>query len=124
MISEDGEPTTTFKLATGTEPSVLHLRVLFCTCVVRKDNAHVGTKALKTCHQAQKGFCGILVGIQQQQKRYLVYVPHKRNIVSLYSVVFDEIFSSDLAYTSQPYAEAMDRTPAVSYISHGTSSKE
>ena len=68
LIIEDGDPTTLFKLATGTKPSVSHLCVLFCTCVVRKSTAHVGTKTLNMCHQEQKGFCGILVGILQHQK--------------------------------------------------------
>ena len=36
LINEDGDPTTPHKLATGTKPSVSHLRVLFCPCVVRK----------------------------------------------------------------------------------------
>ena len=36
MINEEGDPTTRFKLATGTKPSVSHLRVFFFPCVVRK----------------------------------------------------------------------------------------
>ena len=63
MINGDGDLTTPYKLATGTKPSVLHLRVLFCPCVVRKATEHVGTKALNIRHQAQKGFGGIFVGI-------------------------------------------------------------
>ena len=59
-------------------------------------------------HQVKKGFRGIFVGITQHQKVYLVYVPHKRKILSSYNVVFDESFSSSLAYTSQQYAEAVD----------------
>ena len=55
-INEDGDPTTPFKLATGTKPSVSHLRVLFCPCVVRKATAHVETMTLNMRHQAQKGF--------------------------------------------------------------------
>ena len=54
-------------------------------------------------HQAQRGFCGIFVGISQHQEGYLVYVPSTRNIISSYGVVFDEIVSSALAYMSQPY---------------------
>ena len=103
-----------FKFATGTKPSILHLRVLFCPCFVREDTAHVGKKALNIRHQAQKGFCGIFVGIPQHQKGYLFYVPHKRKIISLYDVVFDEIFFSALFYTSQPYLEAIDMLYAVS----------
>ena len=36
LINEDGDPTKSCKLATGTKPSVSHLRVLFCPCVVGK----------------------------------------------------------------------------------------
>ena len=63
MINEDSDPTTPHKLATGKKPKVSHLRVLFCPCVVRKSTAHVGTKELNICHQAQKGFRGSFVGI-------------------------------------------------------------
>ena len=34
IINENEDPTTTYKLATGTKPSVSHLRVSFCPCVV------------------------------------------------------------------------------------------
>ena len=68
LINEDVYPKTPHKLATGTKPSVSHLRVLFCPCVVRKATAHVEKKALSMRHQAQKGFCGIFVGIPQHQK--------------------------------------------------------
>ena len=68
LINEDVDPTAPYKLATDTKPSVSHLRVLFCPCVVWKATAHVGTKALNMRHQAQKGFCGIFVGIAQNQK--------------------------------------------------------
>ena len=54
LINKDGDPTTPHKLATGTKPSVLHLRVLFCPCVVRKSTAHVETKMLNMRHQSQK----------------------------------------------------------------------
>ena len=68
LINEDGDPTTPHKLATGTKPSVSHLRVLFCPCVVRKSTAHVEKKTLNMRHQAQKGFRGIFVGIPEHQK--------------------------------------------------------
>ena len=42
LINEDGEPTTPFKLATVMKPSISHLHVLFCSCVVPKAAAHVG----------------------------------------------------------------------------------
>ena len=44
LINKDGDTTMPHKLATGTKPSVSHLRVLFCPCVVRRATAHVGTK--------------------------------------------------------------------------------
>ena len=52
LINEDGNPTTPLKLSTGTKPSVLHLRVLFCLYAVRKATAHVETKKLNMRHQA------------------------------------------------------------------------
>ena len=67
LINEDGDSTTPHKLATGTKHSVSHLNVLFCPCVVRKATAHFETKTLKICHQSQKGFCGIFVGIPEHQ---------------------------------------------------------
>ena len=63
LINKDGDPTTPHKLETGTKPSVSHLRVLFCPCVLRKATAHVETKTLNMNHQAQKGFRGIFGGI-------------------------------------------------------------
>ena len=86
LINEDGDPTTTYKLSTGTKPSVSHLCVLFCPCVVRKAMAHVETKTLNMRHQAQKGFRGIFVGIPEHQKGYLVYVPSTTKIISSYNV--------------------------------------
>ena len=124
MINEDGDPTTPFKLATGTEPSVSHLQVLFCPCVLRKATAQVDKKALNMRHQAQEGFCGISIGITQHQKWHLVYIPSTRNIISSYDVFYDELFSSTLAYTSQTYAEDMSMRPYVSYIPCATSSRE
>ena len=52
LINKDGKPTKQFKLARGHKHSVSHLHVLFCTCVVRKFTAHVGTNALNMRHQA------------------------------------------------------------------------
>ena len=72
LINKDGDPTTPHKLATGTKPSVSHLRVLFFSCAVQKATAHVETKALNKRHQEQKGFCGIFVVIPEHQKGYLL----------------------------------------------------
>ena len=124
LINEGGDPTTPHKLATGTKPSVSHLRVLFCQCVLRKATAHVETKMLNMRHQAPKGFCVIFVGIPQHQKGYLVYVPSTRKVIFSYDVVFDESFSSALSYTSRPYAEAMAMRPEGTYTPYTTSSKE
>ena len=90
LINKDGKPTTPFKLQIGTKPSVSQLHALFCQYVVQKDIAQVDKKVLNTCHQAQKGFRGIFVGITRHQKGYLVYVPSTRKIISSFYVVFDE----------------------------------
>ena len=124
LINKDGNTTTPHKLATGKKPSVSHLRVLFFPCVVRKATAHVDTKTLNMRHQAQKGFRGIFVCIPEHQKGYLVYITSTRKVISLYDVVFDETFSSALAYTSRPYSEAVAVRPAVTYTLYATSSKE
>ena len=56
MVNKYDEPTTPFKLVTCTKPSVSHLCVLFCPCVLRKATAHVDRKSLNMHHQAQKFF--------------------------------------------------------------------
>ena len=98
--------------------------MLFFPCVVRKATAHVETKTLNIRHQSQKVFRVIFVGIPEHQKGYLVYVPSTRKIISSYDVLFDESFSSALAYTSRPYSEAMAMRPAVTYTPYVTSPKE
>ena len=40
-----------------------------------------------------------------------MYVPSTNKIISSYDVVFDESFSSVLAYMSRPYSEAMAMRP-------------
>ena len=85
---------------------------------MRKATAHVETKKLNMHHQAQKGFCGMFVGIPQHQIGYLVYVPSTRKVILSYDVRFDESFSSALSYTSytsRPYVEAMAMRPEVTY---------
>ena len=75
-------------------------------------------------HHAQKGFCGILDGIPQHPKGYLVYAPSTRKIISSYDVVCDKIVSSTLEYASQPYSEAMDMCTDVSYTPYAKYSRE
>ena len=123
LINKDGDPTTPYKLAIGTKPSVSHSHVLFFPCVVQKANAHVGTKALNMRHQAQMGFHSILVRISQHQKEYLVYVLSTRKIISLYDVFYESL-SSALSYTSQPYSEAMAMRPSVTCTPCATSLRE
>ena len=72
LINGNGDPTTPHKLAIGKKPSVSHLRVLFFPCVVQKATAHIETKTLNMCHQAQKGFRGIFVGSLEHQQGYIV----------------------------------------------------
>ena len=114
LINEDDDPTTPFKLATGTENSVSNVCVLFCPCVVRKATAHID----------RKGFSRYLRCNCTASKWYIVYVPSTRKIISSYDTFLNEIFSSTLAYTSQPYSEAMAMSLAVSYIPCDTYSGE
>ena len=86
--------------------------------------AHVETNMLNMRHQAQKGFCGIFVGIPEHQKLYLVYIPSTRKVILSYDVVFDENVSSALSYMSRPYSEAMAMRPSVTYTPYDTSSRE
>ena len=124
LINEDDNTTTPQKLATGTKPSVSHLNMLFCPCVVHKATAHVETKTLNIRQKAQKGFHGIFVGIPDHQKGYLVYVPSTRKVILSYDVVFDKSFSSALSYTSKIYSEEMAMRLAVTYTPYATSLKE
>ena len=80
MINEDGDPTMPYKLATGTKPSVSHLRVLFCPCVVQKATAEFGTKALIIRHQAQKSVSWYLRCYYTESKRIpCVLTQYKEN---------------------------------------------
>ena len=56
IINEGGNPTTPHKLEIGTKPSVLHLRMLFFPCVVRKSTRHVEKKVFKYASPSEKGF--------------------------------------------------------------------
>ena len=53
-----------------------------------------------------------------------MYVPSTRKIISSYDIVFDESFSSALAYTSLPYSEALAMLPTVTYTPYTRSLKE
>ena len=88
LINKYGDPTTPFKLTTGTKTSVSFLCVLFCLCVVRKATAHVGKKVLNMRHQAQKGFRVIFIGIPKNQIGYIVYIPHTHGILYLHTMFF------------------------------------
>ena len=95
-----------------------------CQCVVRKADEYVYKKALNMRHQSQKSFRGILVGIPQHQKGYLIYVPSTRKMVSSHAVIFDKKVSNALAYTSCLYSEALSTKPKLPCILYDTSSHE
>ena len=63
---------------------------MFCPCVGQKVTTHLGKNTLNMRQQAQKDFCDVVIRISQHQKWYIVNLPHKWNIVSLYGVVFDD----------------------------------
>ena len=76
------------------------------------------------CHQSQKFISDIFIGIPQHQKRYLIYVPGTRKIVSSYDVLFEEEICSALEYMSRPYSVTIDMWPSVLYIPYATSYHE
>ena len=85
LIYEEGEPTTTFKLATDMKPSISYLRVLFCPCVIRKSTAHVGKKATLAAPEHQEN--SRKLEVTWRTLRIIVHslMVHTLNFGSLYS---------------------------------------
>ena len=81
-------------------------------------------KGVKYVSPITNRFLRYLLWNSTASKGCLVYVPSTRKIISSYDVVFDESFSNALAYTPQPYSEAMAMCPAVTYTPCATSSRE
>ena len=81
-------------------------------------------KGVKYASISTKRVSRYLRWIPQHQKGYIVYVTNTRKIKSSYDVVFDESFSSVLAYKSQLYPEATAMCLAVTYTPCATSSRE
>ena len=71
LIKEDTNPTTTFKLATCTKPSISHYRILFCPCVEHKATAHVGTEELNMLRQRKSVFVVSLLEFHSIKKGIL-----------------------------------------------------
>ena len=108
------------KLVTGTKPPVYNPRILSCPHVGQKATAYIGGRELNMRHQPQKGFRGILVGIPQHQKGYLIYIPTTRNIASSNDVVFDKTFPIALAYTSHTPLHGVRVKPDILISIHGS----
>ena len=68
-----------------------------------KSNCTFWDKGVKHVSPSVKVFSWYLRWYSTASKRLYSLRTHKRQIVSSYDVVFDEIFSSDLTYMSQPY---------------------
>ena len=93
IINKDGDPTTPHKLATGMKPSVSHLYVLFCPCVVRKATAHVETKTLNMHHQAQKRVSRYLLWYYRASKIIsCVRTQYKEDNIFIWCCVWQNIF--------------------------------
>ena len=101
-----------------------HIYACYFTYLLYGDLCTGSEKGIKFVSPSPKVYRGIFVGIPQHQKVYLLYVPSTKKIISSYDAVFDEIFSSALAYTSQPYSEAMSVCTSITYTHCVTSSKE
>ena len=90
LVNHNGKPTIPHKLTTGMKPLVSNLRILFFMFVVQKSTAHVDINALNMRHQPKKGLWSIFVGIPQDQKGWIIYVPITRNMVSPHDVAFEK----------------------------------
>ena len=75
-------------------------------------------------HQSQNVFQFTFVWISQHQKGYLAYVSITWKLVYSHYVLFVEIFSIALAYTSRLYSEVLVTQPDVLYIHFDKSSHE
>ena len=56
LINKDGDPNTPFKLATGTKPSVSHLRVFFLSMYCTERYCTCWEKGVKYVSPSTKGF--------------------------------------------------------------------
>ena len=123
MINKDNNQTMPFKLATGTKPSVSHLRVLFCLWVVWKSTAHVNKKALNMRHQAQILVSWYLCWNSTASKRVsCLRTEYKEDNIIILCYFWWNV-STLLAYMSWSYAEAMTMHLSVTYTPYDTPSK-
>ena len=74
-------------------------------------------------HQAQKFLRYLCLDCIASKRVSCVRTMHKEDISS-YDVVFGESFSNALAYTSQPYSEAMSMRSSLTYAPCATYSRE
>ena len=107
MVNQDGELTIPQNWQIVLNLHYKKHMFVFCPCLVQKATAYNDTNPLNVCCHSQKGFCGIFVGILQNQKGYLVYVPSTQKLFSSHDIVFDETFLSEFTYMSRPYSEAL-----------------
>ena len=121
LVNEKGAQATPTELMTLRKARVSKIRTLFCPCIVKKHTAQYQQQNLNMRHQLQKGFRGIFIGFPDVQAGYEVYVPRTRSIVSSADVIFEESFSSAIAYRMKPYHEALSLRPGVMCTPHVTS---
>ena len=97
------------------ETFIITLTCFILSIFCMKRYCTYGYKGVKNVSPGAKGFLWYLCWNSTASKRVYFYVPHEWNIISPYDVVFDDIFSSVLAYTPQPYAEAMSMRKDMSW---------
>ena len=107
LMDDSGAPTTPFFKFFGKKPKLDQFKVLFCPVVYKKYTSKKDGCTIKPTKSPQHGCRGIFVGIPTDQAGYNIFVPSIRQIINSQDVLFDENFTSAIAYTEVPYHDAM-----------------
>ena len=87
LINEYSKPTIPSKLAAGTKPSISHLFVLSCLCVLRKATA-CWYKGVKYVPLWAKGFLGYLIWNYTASKKGIFFTYHLNVILYICTMSF------------------------------------
>jgi transposase InsO family protein len=91
-LYSNGQVSMPYELFQGAKPRIHHFRVFGCPITVRKWTAADKSNGKQT----ERGFRGIFVGFELNQKGYVFYAPGSRQLYISNDIIFDETFSSTL----------------------------
>jgi transposase InsO family protein len=103
-INGETRPTTPFELYFGHKPEIRRLRTWGCPVIFK---AYQRNK-LNDKNIIQRGVRGIFVGFPLNQAGYLLWVDQVGQFIVSDNVMFDENFSSILAYNRAPFHDALE----------------